>query len=544
MGRQADALLRRIDVLQDRIDEAEARGWNKELWEAEMQGLLYAKRYQDEVMALSEQERQMRDDLKDMAKGWDAKMPKEAKDAYSQQKAAIEESIRMKRMERADAMRALAAAIGSDVHESAERLKAFRDKERERVENIHHMANSDMQGRRLSENAVSSKWTNNGAWRLVSAPLGTFEQMMRMFGSKSVDGRGYLFNHYVEGWQRCRDKEWIETQKSEAIMDAKASEILGRNKRWSDMYDLSQKKAGTCRWFDGDGMKEHDVTQGNLMYVYMVNKMEDGRVKLRRMGITEENMAEIEGRLDSRLKAVADWLQEEYLPDLRQKYNETHVRMFGAPMAAIDSYFPLRILSGSRMQNIEINEAKGPDGQAMPKTMTGAIIKRVYNNNSVDIMGSDAVSVALEHVREMETWNAFAEYRRDLGTLLSYKSFRNKVRNMRSVYGSGDKLWKQFWNLSLLVGGAYEPKISEADTALVKLTKQATGACIALRINTAIKQLLSMPAFASETSAIEFGKSILRPKGDWVWASVDGRGVWVAMRCCADGKMIGICRRL
>lgn len=53
-------------------------------------------------------------------------------------------------------------------------------------------------------------------------------------------------------------------------------------------------------------MQEREMTQGNLMYIYMVNKMLDGRMKLRKMGITEENVADIEEVLDSRLIELAN----------------------------------------------------------------------------------------------------------------------------------------------------------------------------------------------------------------------------------------------
>ena len=73
-------------------------------------------------------------------------------------------------------------------------------------------------------------------------------------------------------------------------------------------------------------MQEMVLTQGNLMYIYMVNKMLDGRMKLRKMGISDENVSEIEAVLDPRLIELADWLQDEFLVNTRNEYNETHKR--------------------------------------------------------------------------------------------------------------------------------------------------------------------------------------------------------------------------
>lgn len=493
---------------------------------AEKMGVQLAEQYVEEVADRDAQERIMRDELRDKS-AWDPAMSGVARKAYSEHKRALRESIRKIRIERAEAMRQLASQIGNELRGSIERVKAFREREKERIEAIHHNANSDMTGRPYDEHGMKKKGigvklSNNMVSRLLLAPAATFEQIMRVFGSKSVDGEGYLYDRFVRGWQECRDKGWTSTQAVEEILNDKAAEILGkRNARWSDLYALTRKAAGSCDWWDGGEIREHKVTQGNLMYMYMVNKMTDGQVKLRRMCITEDIMSVIEDTLDPRLKEVADWLQSDLLPNLRNKYNEVHMRMFGAPMAEIENYFPLKILANARLEEVEM--AGKIDGKDLPKTMTGSIIKRRYNNYALDVLNSDAVSVALDHIREMETWAAFAEYRRDLCTLLSYKHFRNQVKNMSTLYGSGEKFWDKFYDLSLLVGGAYQPKTSEFDKVAVNITKLATGACIAIRLNTALKQLLSYPAFAPDANLARLMYNVTpwRARACWKWAMVN-----------------------
>lgn len=438
MSMDTQTIRDRIETLDDIISNGnDAAAMNAA---AEKMGLELAEQYVAEVSDRGAQEKVMRDQLRDMSSQWDPSMSGVARKAYTEQKRALRESIRKIRIERADAMRQLASQIGNELRNSIERVKAFREREKQRIEEIWHNANSDMTGRAFDEHGMKKKGlgvklSNNIVSRLLLAPAATFEQIMRVFGSKSVDGEGYLFDRYVRGWQECRDKEWTSTQEVEGILDKKAAEILVKRKaRWSDLYALTNKAAGSCEWWDGGQISEHKVTQGNLMYLYMVNKMTDGQVKLRRMCITDDKMQEIERALDPKLKAVADWLQDELLPNLRNRYNEVHMRMFGAPMAEIENYFPLRILANARLEEVEM--AGKIDGKDLPKTMTGAIIKRRFNNYALDVLNSDAVSVALDHIREMETWAAFAEYRRDLCTLLSYKHFRNQVKNMSTIHGS------------------------------------------------------------------------------------------------------------
>lgn len=271
----------------------------------------------------------------------------------------------------------------------------------------------------------------------------------------------------------------------------------------------------TVKFWDGGEMREHELTQGNLLYIYMVDKMTDGRMKLRRMGITEEDTANVEKALDPRFKEFGDWLQEEFLVDTRNEYNETHKRIFGASMAAVENYFPLKILSNARTDKEEdVNQQGRPDGIT---TKTGSIIKRRTNSLALDIMGSNALSVVLDHITEMEHWNAYAEWNRDLNTLRTYKRFRNQVMNMTTAYGGGERLWKRFNDLCLMAAGEYRPPIAMLDKAAVNIAKGVTAAKVSFRIFTALKQFLSAPAYLPEVSTGSIAKSLANPYGDFKW---------------------------
>lgn len=114
----------------------------------------------------------------------------------------------------------------------------------------------------------------------------------------------------------CNDRRWKNQRAQEERLNAKAKEVAGV-KRWSGLYEIGKQPAGTISWRDGGEMKEFVITQDNLMYVYMANKMEDGIMKLRGMGISEEVMEEVVKRLDPRLKKLADWVQEEFCRQTR-----------------------------------------------------------------------------------------------------------------------------------------------------------------------------------------------------------------------------------
>ena len=185
-------------------------------------------------------------------------------------------------------------------------------------------------------------------------------------------------------------------------------------------------------------------------------------------------MDRIENFLDPRFKELADWIQEEFLPSLRGKYNEVYKRMFGASMAAIENYFPLKILANARTEEVDVTE--GADKSVMPSTKTGSVIERKRNTLALDLTGANAISVILDHIQEMEHWAAFAEFNRDLNTLLSYKRFRNQVKNMSTAYGSGGKLWKNFFDACKMAAGEYKPEVLGGEKAAVNIAKGVTAA--------------------------------------------------------------------
>lgn len=483
----------------------------------EYAGLNMALEYVQNIAESKAEEKALRDSIKTAKEDKDA--GRMTADAYKQLVETTEDAIRKNKIERAEAYFNLVGRLSDSLRGSIENAKAFREAEKTRVQEIHHNANSDMEGRATNEHhrdGKIDKLMNNGIVQFLFAPLGTFDQILRVFGNKSASGEGYLWNRFMRGWVDCRNKELQGVKDKFAILDEKAAEIFGKGTTWGKVIRMEGRlpKAAVSFW-DGGEMRDHELTQGNLMYIYMVDKMSDGRMKLRRMGITEDDVTAVENMLDPRLKKLADWLQEEFLVDTRNEYNETHKRMFGASMAAIENYFPLKILANARIDKEEdVNQQNRPDGIT---TKTGSIIKRRVNNLALDITGADALSVILDHITQMEHWNAYAEWNRDLNTLRTYKRFRNQVMNMTTVYGGGRKLWENFNNLCLMAAGEYRPPVADLDKSAVNIAKGVTAAKVSFRVFTALKQLLSAPAYAPEVSMRSIAKSIVNPYGDFKW---------------------------
>lgn len=484
----------------------------------EYSGLLLAHQFVEDITESKAEEKALRESIKEAKADLDAGTMEA--DAYREYVESTNDAIRQNKIERAEAYRSIVEQVGGVLGGSVERAKAWREAEKQRVETIHHNANSDMTGRPNDEHHKESKAqkiANNSIVRFVLAPLGTFDQMLRMFGKKSVNGEGYLWNRYMRGWVEATEKEYTGYQNALKTLDEKVSEVFDKKMKWGDLFSLERNlPKATVTFWDGGEQKAHELTQGNLLYIYMVDKMADGRMKLRRMGITEEDVENIKEFVDPRFLELADWMQDEFLVEKRNEYNEVHKRMFGASMAAIENYFPLKILANARIEEVDV--ADDTTDTALPATSTGSIIKRRRNNLALDVMGADAFSVILDHIQQMERWASFAEFNRDLNTLLSYKRFHNQVMNMTSVYGGGKTLWKNFRNVCSMAAGAYRPPIAALDKAAVNVAKGVTAAKVSFRVFTALKQFLSMPAYLSDSSPVYLAGNIANPIGAWKWS--------------------------
>ena len=484
----------------------------------EYSGLLLAHQFVEDITESKAEEKALHESIKEAKADLDAGTMEA--DAYREYVESTNDAIRQNKIERAEAYRSIVEQVGGVLGGSVERAKAWREAEKQRVETIHHNANSDMTGRPNDEHHKESKAqkiANNSIVRFVLAPLGTFDQMLRMFGKKSVNGEGYLWNRYMRGWVEATEKEYTGYQNALKTLDEKVSDVFGKKMKWGDLFSLERNlPKATVTFWDGGEQKAHELTQGNLLYIYMVDKMADGRMKLRRMGITEEYVENIKEFVDPRFLELADWMQDEFLVEKRNEYNEVHKRMFGASMAAIENYFPLKILANARIEEVDV--ADDTTDTALPATSTGSIIKRRRNNLALDVMGADAFSVILDHIQQMERWASFAEFNRDLNTLLSYKRFRNQVMNMTSVYGGGKTLWKNFRNVCSMAAGAYRPPIAALDKAAVNVAKGVTAAKVSFRVFTALKQFLSMPAYLSDSSPVYLAGNIANPIGAWKWS--------------------------
>lgn len=446
------------------------------------------------------------------------------------------EALFTNKLDRMKSYATLLDNLGGMISESIQGAKEFVERESARAVNIKMLASADLSNKSLDQfrkENWKTRLANGNLVRFLFAPTGSFDAMLREFGSKNVDGEGDLWNHFIRGCMDASDGEYLGVKQAENELDLKVSELFGKvsvdkngnkkgNMLMSDLYKLQRSSNGMptldVTIHDIEGNKTFTLQQGNLMYIYMVNKMTDGAMKLRQMGITEADVDRIKDTINPKMLKLADWIQGEFLPKLRTKYNKRHEELFGAPMPIVENYFPLRVLKSARYQEEDVNNTS--DGSnALPSVATGAIIKRRINKLPLDILNADALSVTLENVREMENWYNYAPIRKDANVLLSDTAFRNRVQNMVTIYGSGERLWNNFKDATAVAMGTYRPK-GNTDTAIAikNIAKGVTGAKITFRLYTAFKQTLSAPLFLPDVNIGKFLWYSINPKGCFEWA--------------------------
>lgn len=464
-----------------------------------------AKNYADRLEATEENIRQIENELEQLKQDYKDKIVKGKE--YREQKHLLENLLRENRIDQLQTLWDSVNDVHTAVAEGLERGKMFAERQQEHADEIRHDANKDLEGvstRTQDHPGALAKVANNVVVKGASASLYTLDTMLRTLGHKAINGEGFLYERFGRGWLECRDNEITGFWANRDAIDAKAEELFGPKivagvkvkRKFSDLIAKARgMKKINVRYFDGGEMRDHEFDQAQALYVYMVNKMDDGAIKLRRMGITEEDVNAIKAQLDNRFVKLADWLQGDFLKRKHAEYNEVHERMFGAPMANIENYVPLRIDQRKRSQEVDISKQLGEEKLS---STTGGIIERVHNTSPLDLLNTNAIDLVLDHLQEMNHWQHFAEWNRDVNTLLSDTTFRNKVMNSKTIYGSGKQLWDRLNQVFQLAGGVYRPKGGDFDTAVVRIAQGVSAAKVSFRVFTAAKQLLSLPVFATE----------------------------------------------
>ena len=524
------------------IDKMAADKKNASSYQDELLGLNLAKQYVDyidssrnDAIEIEDMKRMEIEGYKNRKGIYEGELTKALRQEHVERLNQYDEALFNNKVERMERYSQLLANLGGMIDESVKGAREFQDRDARRAINVKMMASADLGDKSMNQHHKENwktRLSNSDVARLFCSPLGSFDALMREFGSKQINGEGQLWNHFVRGAMKASNDEFKSVREANNEIDLKVSELFGKvtedkngNKKGNmilnDLYALERSnkvKSLDVTIRDIEGEQTYKLQQGNLMYIYMVNKMPDGAMKLRQMGILDADVERIKENIDPRFLKLADWIQGEFLPKMRTKYNKRHEELFGAPMPMVENYFPLRVLKNARYMEEDVNNTS--DGSnALPSTATGAIIKRKTNKLPLDILNADALSVTIDNIKEMENWYNYAPIRKDANTLLSDTAFRNRVQNMTTIYGSGERLWNNVKDATAVAMGTYRPKGgTDLAVSLKNFGKGITGAKISFRLYTAFKQVLSAPMFLPDADLGRFARYSVKPFSSFKWA--------------------------
>ena len=524
------------------IDKMAADKKNASSYQDELLGLNLAKQYVDYIDSSRNDAIEI-EDLKKLEienyknrKGiYEGELTKALLQEHVERLNQYDDALFNNKVERMERYSQLLANLGGMIDESVKGAREFQERDARRAIKVKMMASADLGDKSMNQHHKENwktRLSNSDVARLFCSPLGSFDALMREFGSKQINGEGQLWNHFVRGAMKASNDAFKSVREANNEIDLKVSELFGKvtedkngnkkgNMTLNDLYALERSnkvKSLNVTIRDIEGEQTYKLQQGNLMYIYMVNKMPDGAMKLREMRILDADVERIKENIDPRFLKLADWIQGEFLPKMRTKYNKRHEELFGAPMPMVENYFPLRVLKNARYMEEDVNNTS--DGSnALPSTATGAIIKRKTNKLPLDILNADALSVTIDNIKEMENWYNYAPIRKDANTLLSDTTFRNRVQNMTTIYGSGERLWNNVKDATAVAMGTYRPKGgTDLAVSLKNFGKGITGAKISGRLYTAFKQVLSAPLFLPDVDLGRFVRHSVHPYGSFKWA--------------------------
>lgn len=335
------------------------------------------------------------------------------------------------------------------------------------------------------------------------APAYSWDYLLKMISVNAPGGEGALYDHFMRseyGYVESAAKYWISYNDFKDQLNKKAQEIFGKdykqvlkdsNQALDVQIQLAAQYAKTHAATDEntkirEGASEvYTPTIGEVLYAYMAYKMADGKVKLDKMGLTEDKIDMLVRMISQQYIDFADWIQDEFLPERRKAYNKTHLEVFGTQMAQVENYVPLRVKKDFVYEEFDGSKVDTPQ---LPSSITGSIIKRKRNSLPIDLH-TNVFDLMLDHGQQMEHWNAYTRIVRDTNQFLSNTQIRRAL-NFRNP-----SLHKKLKEAALIASNSYQPDVDRLEKMTVALSKMAASSKIAFRFNTAIKQVLSYPAF-------------------------------------------------
>ena len=192
---------------------------------ARLEGLTLAREYKESIQQVQEEIKDLKRELKQAEEDYrlgniDGKSLKEFR-------KSVAEAIMESKAELIEGYHSLIYKFQENTKESSKRAKAFAQAQIDRAREIQHNANSDMEGISAATQGTHPENYNNAVMNALRSPFPTLQGMMKKFGEKNVEGKGYLYERFIPQATKAGDNEFRGKVTARVMIEGKLKEIYG-----------------------------------------------------------------------------------------------------------------------------------------------------------------------------------------------------------------------------------------------------------------------------------------------------------------------------
>lgn len=337
-------------------------------------------------------------------------------------------------------------------------------------------------------------------WKTLFSPLNSFEYEASRVGHRTMGKDSFFYNWFVSGpngIMAAGDKFVNGMRGVMETLNNKCREIYGVDFEHAWKNNAS-KKCTIQKTIEVKGTPikvDVEMSLDTAMYLHMLWKQKDGQGKILNMGFSADSMDDIVTVIGGNNVEFAEWVQETFLKDLREPYNEVYKQIYHTSMADIEHYFPIKTDANKRKPDSGLEPTGAKNSTLQVKV--GSTVNRTANVTGID-MSRGAFDVLFDHLNEVEEFMAFAPVRRDLNWVIGSTFIKNKMNaNSRGSY-------KRLTDAAAVACRVKIEDVPDLDKLMSFIQRGLVGGNIAFRNTTAWKQTLSVPAYFGYSQDLKF----------------------------------------
>ena len=289
-----------------------------------------------------------------------------------------------------------------------------------------------------------------------------------------------------------RKKDSLDTSKVNEL-SSKLDELYGDRKTKELKRNQEVKELGTFTDINGNEVKLFlSQNQAYPLYQYMQDPANIATFV--EMGFTDEMLKAVENFLTPEIKKWADWQMSDFFIKYYDEINTVYKEMNDIDLPKQKIYVPIvRNVQDSNEKEVGVDQIMFGNPQSTYKSLN----QRQSSKSAFD-MTKDGNEKLMEYIEGMNTYIAFSKPVKKLNVVFKNSNVRKAVRefNSKETLQAIDGFIERIANNSSDLG----KRIALLD----KIRGNITVASLALAPTVTIKQLTSIPAYASDIPTMKF----------------------------------------